>query len=347
VLTERILMGLLLGGIAIGCVVVLYPFFSAILWAAILAFTTWPVFETLRQRFRLGRTGAAAAMVTITAVVVVLPLALAVPSGSSDVQELQRTVQDALAAGLPGAPPWLAGVPVIGLMTSSLWDRAAADLSVLVDYARPYFGIAAQFGLRLLLGLAGGVLEFLLALFVAFFLYAAGDVLAHRLHTLLRRIAGPRADRLIAVTGSTVRGVVYGMLGTAVVQGILTTLGLWLAGVPRPLLLGVIAGGMSVLPIGAPAVWIPAALWLLSNDHTLAGVLLLIWGGSAVSGADYIMRPYFIARGAKLPFLLAVLGVLGGALAFGLLGIFLGPALLGLGFALVNEWAVGDRLDAD
>jgi predicted PurR-regulated permease PerM len=158
----------------------------------------------------------------------------------------------------------------------------------------------------------------------------------------MHRIAGEHADRLIEVTGATVRGVVYGIVGTAVVQGILTAVGLWLSGVPRPVLLGVVAGLLSVLPIGAPVVWIPAALWLLGSGHIGWGIFLGVYGVVAVSGADSIIRPWFIARGAHLPFMLTILGVLGGALAFGLLGIFLGPVLLGVGYTLLNEWAKED-----
>ena len=150
-----------------------------------------------------------------------------------------------------------------------------------------------------------------------------------------------QADRLIMVTGATVRGVVYGILGTAVVQGILTAVGLWISGVPRPVLLGSIAGLLAVLPIGAPLVWIPASIWLLGSGHLGWGIFLAIYGVGAISGSDSLIRPWFIARGAQLPFLLTVLGVLGGALAFGLLGIFLGPVLLGIGYTLVNEWARG------
>ena len=101
---ERLLMALLLGGVAIGCVLVLRPFLSAILWAAILAFTTWPMFEYVRNRAHTGRTGTAAIMVAIVAVVVVLPLALAAPGGADDAERLRRLVQDAAAAGLPQAP---------------------------------------------------------------------------------------------------------------------------------------------------------------------------------------------------------------------------------------------------
>jgi predicted PurR-regulated permease PerM len=341
---ERILMGLLLGGIAVGCIEVLYPFFSAILWAAILTFTTWPLYEWLRHHLRLGRLGTAALMVAIVAIVVLLPLALAAPSGADDAKLLRGLVQDAVQAGLPLAPAWLGDVPVIGPTIADIWNGWAADFSAMVAALKPYFGIVAEVALSLLLGLANGVLGFLLALIVSFFFYASGDRLASVLAALVGRIAGARAPRLIRVVGNTIRGVVYGILGTAVIQGILTTFGLWAAGVPRPLLLGVLAGGMSVLPIGAPLVWIPSSLWLLSNGHTWRGLFLFAYGLLAVSGVHSVIQPYFIARGAQLPFLLTLLGVLGGALAFGLLGVFVGPVLLGVGFTLVLEWAQPERV---
>ena len=336
---ERVLMWLLLGGVAAGCLVVLYPFLSALLWAAILAYTTWPVYRQIRARLGLGRAGGAGVMVAMTAILVVLPLALAAPSGAGDVAQIERAVQDALAAGLPGAPAWIYDVPAVGPTLGALWDAWAADLTVMVVFFRPYFGIAAQFGLQLLLGLANGVLLFLLALFVAFFAYASGEQLAKRITLIVHRIAGDRAERLIEVTGATVRGVVYGILGTAVVQGALTAIGLWVCGVPRAALFGVIAGGLAVLPVGPPLVWFPAALWLMASGRMVYGVGLLVYGVVVIGGADTLIRPYFIARGAHLPFLLTMLGVLGGAIAFGLLGIFLGPVLLGVGYALVNEWA--------
>lgn len=338
-IAERILMGLLLGGVATGCVLVLYPFFSALLWAAILVFTTWPVAEWLRSSLRLRRGVASGMMVALTAVVLVLPIALAAPGGADDVNKLRHAIEDALRAGLPGSPMWLYDIPLIGPTIGDLWNRWAADISVMLEALRPFFGILLEGGLGLLLGIANGVLMFILALFAAFFFYIYGEPLAARLHLLLHRIAGPQADRLILVTGATVRGVVYGILGTAIVQGILTAFGLWLSGVPRPVLLGGVAGFLSVLPIGAPVVWIPASIWLMGSGHLGWGIFLAIYGVVAVSGADSVIRPWFIARGAQLPFLLTVLGVLGGALAFGLLGIFLGPVLLGIGYTLVNEWA--------
>ncbi len=337
-IAERVLMALLIGGVAAGCVLVLYPFISALLWAAILVFTTWPVSEWLRINLRLGHAGAAVLMVALTAVVLVLPLALAAPGGASDVNHLHTVIEDALRGGLPNAPQWVFDIPVLGPSFGGLWDRWAADITALGESLKPYFGIVLEGGLSLLLGIAHGVLLFALALFVAFFFYLYGEPLAVRLRLILHRVAGVQADRLILVTGATVRGVVYGILGTAIVQGVLTAFGLWIAGVPRPVLLGAVAGFLAVLPIGAPLVWIPAAIWLLASGNIGHGIFLASYGVLAVSGSDHVIRPWFISRGAQLPFLLTVLGVLGGALAFGLLGIFLGPVLLGIGFTLVNEW---------
>ena len=342
-IAERLLMGLLLAGIAIGCGFVLHPFTSALLWGGILVFTTWPVFEWVRNRSHLGRTGAAIIMVMLTALLLVLPLAAAAPAGSDDVVRLREQVQGWLDGGLPGAPEWLYRVPLVGPTLSEYWNSWAADLSVMAEFFRPYFGMIAENGLTLLLGIASGVLQFLLALFIAFFFWVYGDRLGVHLRAIIRRVAGSYAERLIVVTGQVIRGTVYGLLGTAIVQGMLTAFGLWLSGVPRPVLLGAIAGFVSVLPIGAPMIWIPAALWLLSTGHTGWAIFLVVYGVVAVSGADSLIRPYFIARGAQLPFLLTVLGVLGGALAFGLLGIFLGPVLLGVGFTLVAEFATADE----
>jgi predicted PurR-regulated permease PerM len=338
VIAERILMGLLIGGVAVGCIAVLYPFFSALLWAGILVFTTWPLHEWLRTRLRLRATVSALVMVGLTAVVLVLPIALAAPASGDDVNQLRHAVEAWLRGGLPMSPDWLRDVPLVGPSVADLWDHWAADIGAFLEALRPLFGILLEGGLSLVLGIANGVLMFLLALFVAFFFYVYGDPIAARLRLLLHRVAGDQADRLVELTGATVRGVVYGIVGTAVVQGILTAFGLWMSGVPRPLLLGTIAGLLSVLPIGAPVVWIPAALWLLGTGHIAWGIFLGVYGVVAVSGADSLIRPWFIARGAHLPFMLTILGVLGGALAFGLLGIFLGPVLLGVGYTLMNEW---------
>jgi predicted PurR-regulated permease PerM len=337
--TERMMMPLLIGLVGIGCMVVLYPFWSAILWAAILVYSTWPVFLALRRTLNIGNLPAAIAMVVLSALVIAVPLALAVPGGTQDVNALRHSVQDWLHAGLPPAPNWLSDIPVLGTTVHQYWSSWAADISVMERFFRPYFGLIVESGFSLLLGIAGGVLNIVAALFIAFFFWWGGESMSGTLGSTLRRIGGKRAEALMHVTKMTVRGVVYGILGTAIMQGFLTAIGLWLSGVPRPVMLGALAAAAAVLPVGAPLVWISSAVWLLVQGHTGRGIFLAVYGVVVVSGAESVLRPYFIARGAQQPFLLTMLGVLGGALAFGLLGVFLGPVLLGLGYSLVLEFA--------
>ena len=242
-IAERVLMTLLIGGVAAGCVLVLYPFFSALLWAAILVFTTWPVAEWLRVHAALGhsrrrradggadRRGAGAAAGAGRA-----------RWGVRRQPPAHRHRGVRCAADCPMRRHGCSTFPLLGPPFGGLWDRWAADITRAGRGAPALFRHPAEGGLSLLLGIAHGVLLFGLALFVAFFFYLYGEPLAVRLRLILQRIAGAQADRLILVTGATVRGVVYGILGTAIVQGILTALGLWVAGVPRPVLLGAVAG---------------------------------------------------------------------------------------------------------
>ena len=257
---------------------------------------------------------------------------------------LRHSINLLLAAGLPLAPDWLASVPLVGHTIAGYWNAWVADFSVAESFFRPYLGLIAENLLSVLLGVAGGVVQFLLALFIAFFFWFYGAVLGTHLQAILRRIAGDQAERLIAVTGTTVRGTVYGILGTALIQGILTAIGLMIAGVPRPVLLGALAGLIAVLPDRGARGLDPRRD--LADGDASAGSRHLPRRvrHHRDLGADHLIRPYFIARGAKLPFLLTVLGVLGGVLAFGILGIFLGPVLLGVGFSLVAEFArAGER----
>lgn len=281
-------------------------------------------------------------MVLLTALVLVVPLVAATSGSAGDVKTLRASFE-AWIASTPPAPLWLLDVPVVGSTLADTWNQWSSDLSSMVSFFRPYFGFAVEQGVSLLLGLAGGLAQLGVALFAAFFFWLSGDELAANLQVLVHKVAGRYAPRLIESTAATVRGAVYGILGTAILQGFLTAFGLEVAGVPRAVLLATVAAFLAVLPVGAPLVWIPAGLWLLANGHTARGVFLLAYGIVVVSGADHIVRPYLIARGARLPFLLTVLGVLGGVLAFGVLGIFLGPVLLGVGFSLVVEFINAER----
>jgi predicted PurR-regulated permease PerM len=328
-----------LSALLAGCFLVLRPFLSALLWAAILAYTTWPAYRFLTDRGRLGPSWAAGVMVAAMMLVIGLPLAFAAPTSAQDIEGLRGAIQALLTQGMPGLGDTISRIPVIGGFLRERYDALDLGVGNLVNVLRPYVGDVAQALLRVLLAVLSGVAEVFLAILLSFFFYRDGQRLAAAVDEIAARIAGGRGRRLMALTGAVTRGVVYGLLGTAVVQGALTTFGLWISGVPQPVLLGVVAGVISILPVGAPVVWIPATIWLLASGSTGWGIFMGLYGTFVISSVDNFIRPWLISRGADLPLLLTLLGALGGAFAFGFLGLFLGPVLLAVAFTVIKDWA--------
>jgi predicted PurR-regulated permease PerM len=188
------------------------------------------------------------------------------------------------------------------------------------------------------LAVGQGVTEVLVSAFLAFFFLRDAPELAERLAVSGERLAGARGRHLIKVAGDTVRGVIYGILGTAIAQAFVAGLGFWIAKVPGAVLLTVLTFFFAVIPFGPPLIWLPASLWLFAQHQPGWGLFMLLWGFLGISSVDNFVRPYLICQGSKMPFALIFCGVIGGALAFGLVGVFLGPTLLAVTFRLVDEW---------
>lgn len=328
-----------LAALMIGCLLILRPFISALLWAAILSYCTWPLCRMLRERLGLSPTIAALVMVVAEMLLVGVPILLAAPMKAEDIEGLRRAVEGVFSEGLPGLGDKLSGIPFVGEFLQERWAALQLDFTPLTNMLRPYAGVIAQNLLGVLLAVLSGLAEFVVAILLAFFFYRDGPAMARVTEGLVQRIAGPQARRLVQLTAAVTIGVVYGLLGTAVAQGAMTALGLWVTGVPHPVLFGVLAGVVSILPVGAPVVWLPAAIWLFATGSTFWGVVLLAYGALGISSVDNFIRPWLISRGADLPLLLTILGALGGVFAFGFLGLFLGPVLLAVGFTLLRDWA--------
>lgn len=196
------------------------------------------------------------------------------------------------------------------------------------------------------LAVGQGITQVLLSAFLAFFLLRDASVLGDRLEIAVERLAGGRGRHLLKVAGDTVRGVIYGILGTAIAQALVAGLGFWIAGVPGTVLLSVLTFFFAVIPFGPPMIWIPASLWLFAQDKPGLGIFLGLWGLLGISSVDNFLRPYLISQGSKMPFILIFCGVIGGALSFGLVGVFLGPTLLAVGFRLIEEWS-SQRMDPE
>jgi len=328
--------------LVIGCFVVLRPFVSALLLALILSYSTFPIYAWCERVFR-GRKGLAATVMTLlVAAVLLVPLVILGSSLAQQVAAATGWVRSLFSDGPPGPPSWIANIPVVGTQLYEYWQGLAHNtaklLSELSDFGE-YLLPAGEWLLRVAAILGQGTLQLALSLFIAFFLYRDGIAGAKGLQSVARRLGGERGIRILHVVGATIKSVVYGTIGTAIAQSILTSLGLWLAGVPGVLLLAFLTFLMALTPIGAPLVWFPAAIWLFYVGATGWAVFLVLWGIFVVGGADNIIRPFFISRGSALPFVLVFLGVLGGTLAFGFLGLFLGPTLLATGYEIVRDWA--------
>jgi predicted PurR-regulated permease PerM len=258
------------------------------------------------------------------------------------VTELKVATQRWMDEGLPTAPEWLTKVPLVGGSLTDSWNSFASDSGKLLDKAKPLLEPVGAWLLKVGLNLGIGLAQLALSILLAFFLLRNGAAAAGTLNDAIRRIAGERGTHLLQVAGNTVRGVVYGILGTALVQAVVAGIGFVIAGVPGAALLAMLTFFLSVLPVGPPLVWLPAAFWLFHQGSTGWGIFMLVWG-VGVSSVDNFVKPWLISQGSDMPFLLIFFGVLGGALAFGFIGVFIGPTLLAVGYRVVSEWLATKR----
>lgn len=340
---DRILALLSLALLVGGCVLVLWPFLTALVWAAILASTSWPGFLWLDRSVGHRRVLAASLMTLLVTVVLLGPVVAVAFALAGNVAELGHAATALFQDGLPDAPAWLRELPLLGQTFYDYWQNFAHDGQRLLAELQKLSRLlqdAALAGGRVV---AKGALDLTLSVFLAFFFFLHGEALAYRLGVALRRLSGARAGYLLGVARGTVTGVIYGILGTGLAQGVLAAIGFLIAGVPGAVLLGVATFFLSVVPVGPPLVWGGAAIWLFQQGQPGWALFVAAWGFFLVSTVDNLIKPFIISRGANLPFAIVFLGVLGGMLAFGVIGAFLGPALLAVGYRLAIEWtAMGE-----
>ncbi len=324
--------------LVIGCLLVLQPFVTALLSAAIVCFSTWPAYKWLERKLGDRRWLAALVMTLSLILIIVLPVALLALTVANSVTPAVDELRKFFAAGLPGPPDWLVSVPVVGDYFDSGWRELAASKPKLTA-ALEKLALPAQHGLlQLGLILGDGVLQLSLATFIGYFFYRDGEALVAMARAATGRIVGHLMPELFQTVGGTIKGVVYGLLGTAIAQGVVAAIGFMIAGVPAPVLLGTATFFLSLLPIGPPLIWGGAAAWLAYQDQLGWAVFMALYGFFAISGIDNVVKPLLISRGSSLPFVLVFLGVFGGVIAFGFVGIFIGPTLLAVGLALAQRW---------
>jgi predicted PurR-regulated permease PerM len=339
---DRLLVQILLLALLGACLWVLAPFWSALFWAAVLAFASWPLMRLL-TRWLQGREAVAAGLLTAGwMLLVAVPLVWLGFNLADHVREATALIRDWRVEGLPAPPHWLGEVPLFGERLLALWATVDQQGAALLASARPYLGQLGNWLLARSAAIGGGVLELVLSLVLVFFFYRDGPRLAAFVQSLLERLIGGRAEHYLELVAGTVQRVVNGVIGTAAAQGLLALLGFWIAGVPGALVLGMLTFVLSLIPMGPPLVWVPATAWLVWQGDYGFAIFLGIWGFFVISGVDNVLKPYLISRGGNLPLVVVLLGVFGGILAFGFMGLFLGPTLLAVAYSLLSDWVKGE-----
>jgi predicted PurR-regulated permease PerM len=329
--------------LALGCVMVLRPFVAAILFAAAVVISTWPLYLRLLARMGGRRTLTALCMTLSLTLLVIMPIALVAYNVADDVARIFEQVKAAIEQGAIQSPAWLRQVPLVGNWLDQYVGGLIASRDQMTELAKRMLEPARHFLMSSGLVLGGGVVQMSLAAFVSFFLYRDGSALLGVLELAIARVLGQRAAKVSATVSQTVRGVMYGLLGTALAQALVAALGFAIAGVPAVPLLAVLTFVVSLVPVGPPMVWGGAAIWLFAQGSPGWGVFMLVWGLVLISGVDNVVRPVLISRGSSQPFLLTFLGVLGGIFAFGFVGMFIGPTLLAVGYSLISDWTGADE----
>lgn len=331
------LLALLIGG----TVLVLRPFIASLIWAAVLAYATWPVYEAVLDRLRGRPTAAATLMTLLLLLAIVAPFAIMGVSLVDSVAVLVRLLREAMDRPLPQPPAWLETLPLAGGYLTAKWTALMnEDIGDLLLQARQYLlKLPLKDWAIVAAGALGqGVVLITFSVLICFFFYRDGPAITARVHAVMERLAGHRAKQLIEVTAGTISRVVNGILGTALAQSVLAMIGFWIAGVPGVVMLGLLTFFLSIIPMGPPLVWGPAAVWLFFQGEQGWAIFLVVYGVVAISSIDNVVKPYLISRGGALPLLLVFMGVIGGILAFGFMGVFLGPVILAVAYALLTEW---------
>jgi predicted PurR-regulated permease PerM len=328
--------------ILIGAVAwIIRPFLTSIIWAAMIVVTTWPILLALQARLKNRRLLAAAIMTAGLLLVVLVPMLLAVAAIIKGADDTYIWAKSLSAFAVPAPPEWLGNIPLVGTKLVDLWRKAAhTGAAELFTYLSPY----ARQILRWFVGQAGSVgmlfIQFFLTVIIAAILYAKGEAASAGMGAFVRRLAGEHGVAVMHLAGKAIRGVALGVVVTAITQATVGGIGLAVTGVPAAALLTAVMFMLCLAQIGPILVLVPAVIWVYWNDGALWGTILLVFAIVAVA-LDNFVRPVLIRRGADLPLVMIFAGVIGGLIAFGIIGLFIGPVVLAVAHTLLKGWVSG------
>jgi len=336
-LTRTVLAVLLIAMLIGASLLVLRAFLLSIVWATMIVVATWPLMLEVQARVR-RRAFAVIVMTGTMLLVFVVPLLLAIQALVDNIDTITQWMRSLTTFHVPPPPGWVLRIPLLGSKINEYWTGlATAETADLAARLAPFMNDAAKW----LGAVAGGIgalsIQFLLTVVIAGIMYAQGEAAREAAIRFGRRLAGDRGEAVVLLAGQAIRAVALGVVVTALAQTILAGIGLAAAGIPFAGLLTAVTLLLCIAQIGPVLVLVPAVIWLFWKDSTGWGTALLIWT-IGVGMLDNILRPLLIRRGADLPLLLIFAGVIGGLLAFGIIGLFVGPVVLAVSYTLLKEW---------
>ena len=337
-IARRAILGILLGGLLVLSYAELQPFIVPVAWAGIIAYATWPLYRRLRASMRRYPTLAALLMTLMLTAALVLPALWLASLLRTELGTAISTVSGAIRAGTLALPDFIRNLPWAGDALQRLLEQLTGDPENFGTQMNTWVRQGLDQAVALIGDVGRNAAKLGFALITVFFFYRDGDKVLRQVQKVLRRFLGERVDGYLVAVGSMTKAVVWGLVATALAQGVVAGLGYWWAGVAAPILLSAVTALIAMIPFGTPFAWGSIGIWLLISGDTVGGIGLLLWGALVVSWVDNLVRPLVISNATRIPFVLVMFGVLGGLAAFGLVGLFLGPVVLAVLMAVWREW---------
>lgn len=313
-------------------------FISPVIWAAILAYVTWPLYQWLDNK--LGHRANLSAFLTTAgfSLLIGVPVIVGLVVLQQEALNLYGTIIHRIKNGYLNAPDFIKDLPVVGQqIKDALWEINKDPEGTLKDM-QSWMQSHLSYGREIVDVLAKNMIKFGIAITTLFFFYRDGAVVLEQVKAASHKILGDRVHNYFNAIGGTTQAVVYGIGLTAVAQGLLAGIGYFAAGAPSPLLLTLMTIIVALIPFGTPFAWGGVVIYLFSQGQTAEAIGLGLWGALVISWVDNLIRPIVISGATKIPFMIILIGVLGGLSAFGFIGLFIGPVVLAIALAVWREW---------
>lgn len=329
-----------LAGLILLAFVVITPFLVPLAWASILSYASWPIAQRIRLLCNGRDTLAAAIATALAAITIFVPLIWLAWLAQKEISEVYPMLKAYLEVPYQ-TPELLKNLPWLNNILNGVFSQQG---STTANPESIFIALKSWLSTNVynIANIAGGVgknfIKLIFVIVILFFFYRDGANIIKELRYVLTKFIGKQTHGYLYAAGVTTRGVVYGILLTAIAQGFTAGLGYWVVGLPSPVLFGIITAMLALIPFCTPIAWGLAGVWLLMQGNTAEAIGIWIWGAAVVSQLDNVLRPIFISSVTPIPFLLILFGILGGLLAFGMIGLFIGPIILTVGWAVWREW---------